>query len=408
MAIQFSCPNGHKLSCPDDRAGRSGKCPKCGALFRVPGADGATAAVAAGGADASIAGGSSTGSGIGSGIGGSGIGGSGIGGSGIGGSKGSGGIGIGGSGIGDVGGSGIGPGSDTYPNFTGSGSGVVGGAAGSGTRVAANGGLSGSNLAGSGLSGSGLGGSGLSGSGLTGGGNVTLSSLGIAGGGAPGMPADVSGSGTMEVPGGSSNKITEQTGSSAAAGLVGGGQIVFLCPNGHKLNGPASLQGRPGKCPHCGAKFLIPDYSQDEDEDDDEIDSELEHELMGDDDGPQANAKAASASGTELPFDLDELRSLTGAAPTYRDDGHAMARLFSQLWRDKGLNGIVEIYIKGGGVVAPHWFAPRHSDESFGMFGMQDVDGSYSLAVVKWEAIERIAVRNLEDFPEGMFTEDGS
>src|SRR5690606_3789560 len=34
--------------------------------------------------------------------------------------------------------------------------------------------------------------------------------------------------------------------------------IVFLCPNNHKLNGPASLQGQPGQCPHCGAKFRIP------------------------------------------------------------------------------------------------------------------------------------------------------
>src|SRR6266850_3362495 len=41
--------------------------------------------------------------------------------------------------------------------------------------------------------------------------------------------------------------------------LPGGGEIfVFLCPNGHKLNGPPSLKGKPGQCPHCGARFLIP------------------------------------------------------------------------------------------------------------------------------------------------------
>src|SRR3954453_18181643 len=42
--------------------------------------------------------------------------------------------------------------------------------------------------------------------------------------------------------------------------LKGEGEIfVFLCPNGHKLNGPPSLKGKPGQCPHCGAKFRIPD-----------------------------------------------------------------------------------------------------------------------------------------------------
>ena len=34
--------------------------------------------------------------------------------------------------------------------------------------------------------------------------------------------------------------------------------IVFLCPNGHELSAPASRAGRKGKCPDCGAKFIVP------------------------------------------------------------------------------------------------------------------------------------------------------
>jgi hypothetical protein len=34
--------------------------------------------------------------------------------------------------------------------------------------------------------------------------------------------------------------------------------IRVQCPNGHKLNIKRFLAGRRGKCPHCGAKFLIP------------------------------------------------------------------------------------------------------------------------------------------------------
>ena len=54
--------------------------------------------------------------------------------------------------------------------------------------------------------------------------------------------------------------------------------IVFLCPNGHKLNGPATLKGKPGKCPHCDTRFLIPD----------------------DDDLKQHHADAASQSGPNI------------------------------------------------------------------------------------------------------------
>lgn len=46
MAIALLCPNGHRLTCPDDRAGKGGKCPMCGATFRVPSL--AEAGVAAG------------------------------------------------------------------------------------------------------------------------------------------------------------------------------------------------------------------------------------------------------------------------------------------------------------------------------------------------------------------------
>ncbi len=36
MVLQFRCPNGHKIHCPDDWAGRGAKCPKCGVKFRIP------------------------------------------------------------------------------------------------------------------------------------------------------------------------------------------------------------------------------------------------------------------------------------------------------------------------------------------------------------------------------------
>ena len=34
--IEFLCPEGHKIRCPEERAGRPAKCPKCGVAFRIP------------------------------------------------------------------------------------------------------------------------------------------------------------------------------------------------------------------------------------------------------------------------------------------------------------------------------------------------------------------------------------
>ncbi len=37
MVIEFLCPQGHKIRCADNRAGKPAKCPKCGVKFYVPG-----------------------------------------------------------------------------------------------------------------------------------------------------------------------------------------------------------------------------------------------------------------------------------------------------------------------------------------------------------------------------------
>ncbi len=34
--MQFLCPNGHKIHCGEERAGKAAKCPKCGVKFRIP------------------------------------------------------------------------------------------------------------------------------------------------------------------------------------------------------------------------------------------------------------------------------------------------------------------------------------------------------------------------------------
>src|SRR6478609_728311 len=53
--------------------------------------------------------------------------------------------------------------------------------------------------------------------------------------------------------------------------------FFFLCPNGHKLNGPPILKGKPGQCPQCGARFLIPT--------DEEIEAAGEEVIGGEEEG---------------------------------------------------------------------------------------------------------------------------
>ncbi len=102
----------------------------------------------------------------------------------------------------------------------------------------------------------------------------------------------------------------------------------------------------------------------------------------------------------ESPFAFD-FSSLTSEA----ESGNAMAGLFQRLWPHKRTGGIVELYLKGGEVIAPEWFSARQSQENYGMFAFAERDGSITLTAVNWDAIERIAVRGIGALPQGMFDE---
>jgi len=47
VVIEFLCPNGHRIQCPDEQAGRAAKCPQCGVKFRIPALEEIRAAEAA-------------------------------------------------------------------------------------------------------------------------------------------------------------------------------------------------------------------------------------------------------------------------------------------------------------------------------------------------------------------------
>ncbi len=58
--------------------------------------------------------------------------------------------------------------------------------------------------------------------------------------------------------------------------------IEFLCPNQHQLNAPRNMQGKRGQCPHCGAKFVIPVYETPSETSQNELESVDEIETIDD------------------------------------------------------------------------------------------------------------------------------
>jgi hypothetical protein len=140
-------------------------------------------------------------------------------------------------------------------------------------------------------------------------------------------------------------------------------QIEFLCPNGHRLHGPALLQGKPGECPECGSRFHIPTY----------------------DDIPAAEEKT-----TPTP---------SSSSASYHN-GQGMAVLFAHLWKTLSEGGKLEIHFRDGGTLAPQQFIKHLSTPDHAVFSVQEPDGTTTLTATAWDAIARVVVSGAKGVPK--------
>ena len=194
---------------------------------------------------------------------------------------------------------------------------------------------------------------------------------------------------------------------------IGGNTIVFLCPNGHKLNGPRSLQGRPGECPHCGSKFRIPNY----DEDEEDWGEDPPEDTVVDDEIPVGTIVADGAPlDDSLPIDLSEIEPIEvgqfpdeaalgtpGGISPAADGPHPLSRIFGRLWQEKARGGIVEVHLADGATLTPERYSPQMSVGGHAVFAGQDADGSHTITSVAWESIAKVTVRRVQQLPEDMF-----
>lgn len=204
-----------------------------------------------------------------------------------------------------------------------------------------------------------------------------------------------------------------QTKDSAVGGAPASDMIVFLCPNGHKLNGPASLQGRAGQCPHCDAKFQIPTYE--------DLDAVAEHaaEQTSDigttvaEEGSAHFSDSVSVEGfsdaidMDLDADFEDIpvaeEVLTLPTGPISDSENALAHIFTHLWNQRGEDGTVELFLKEGDPFRPEFFSIELSHHDYGVFAIKDEDSTFTITTIPWNSIARAVVRQVEELPPGLF-----
>lgn len=194
--------------------------------------------------------------------------------------------------------------------------------------------------------------------------------------------------------------------SGSGPNLPAGEIFVFLCPNGHKLNGPPSLKGKPGKCPHCGARFRIPD-------DDDVAEAELSQELAAQQGASLADeaAPGGGSGGFLFPFgqgsesqDEEVIEAAVAESVPPPPAGPAgLGYIVARLWEQRDEATDVEIFLTEGEIISPDFYSEVLSSSDYGVFAIEEGDGSFAVTVVPWSAVRKVATRRLEHLPEELF-----
>ena len=197
---------------------------------------------------------------------------------------------------------------------------------------------------------------------------------------------------------------------------------------------PGQFAGAAGACPECGSRFRIPILEETEKGPEPE---QLDIDEPDDGEGQDANASETEESVEELDeepeesegsadgeYDMtsDTSTSLPPMAQAPQDMRlgrgqpspaspflarpsatiamlHPLAEILVRLWAAKGETAKVELQLTGGETLSPDRFAKQLSRGSHGVFASKAADGTWSATVIRWDAVERVVLREMKTLP---------
>jgi hypothetical protein len=173
--------------------------------------------------------------------------------------------------------------------------------------------------------------------------------------------------------------------------------FVFLCPNGHKLNGPPSMKGKPGQCPHCGARFRIPS--------DDDLEEEVPTGQPEDDleEIPEGQPEERGVDFKQL-FGEEVVDAAVEDLLARPPPGAAgLGYIVGRLWQRRTDDTELEIFLGEGEIVAPDYYSEVLSSSDYGVFATQEGDGSFAVTVIPWSTVRRVGLRRIGELPQDIF-----
>lgn len=192
-------------------------------------------------------------------------------------------------------------------------------------------------------------------------------------------------------------------------------RIEFLCPNGHRLFGPAELQGKPGKCPECGSTFRIPSYEELTESEktaaaqvsvatDSAIDTKRNALAVGQGLGDSAitfdSGLHLELTGGRPTADSQRASTATGGNVKVGDSGGAsMADIFQSIWQAKPPGAELRVELDGGKSLLVEQCFASWTGEKLLVVRAEESPYGRGLVVLPWAAIRFIHIKGMTEPP---------
>lgn len=172
-------------------------------------------------------------------------------------------------------------------------------------------------------------------------------------------------------------------------------QIEFLCPNGHRVWAPISLQGRAGQCPECGSRFHIPTLADYEEMPLDIVSSEDSVVNLEPLVGLHGSGSSAVKGSGSAHWTNDPMRPISSA----NNSPDKIGRFLAEVVSDLADGATVELLTTDGQKYIPEKLALGLCDSTRLAFSAKTEDDTHSLVILPWPSIARIEIRGLRQLP---------
>src|SRR5262249_10876337 len=119
---------------------------------------------------------------------------------------------------------------------------------------------------------------------------------------------------------------------------------------------------------------------------------------------------AEETAGGDREIDFDRLLGQKASAETnvVRLTGPpagpaGLGFIVARLWEQRTEENELEVFLSEGEIVAPDYYSENLSTSDYGVFAVQEGDGTFAVTVIPWSSVRRVGLRRMGELPGELF-----